>query len=578
MQVDEFDLLRRRSSGTIQCESARKRAHDQFRARLIVVIFCFIMCFSAIGVRLTEVSLNIGGVEEAENRVVKTASTAMGRREITDRNGMVVATSLTTYSLFAHPHEVSNPQEAARQVATVLPGMDAAELSGKLGADKKFVWVRRNLTPREQYAVNRLGIPGLYFEREERRVYPYGPLLAHILGYVGIDNRGLAGLERSYDKKLLDENEKGPLQLSIDLRIQTILSEEIRAAIEEFRAIGGVGVVTDVKTGEILAMSSLPEFDPNQPGKASKDARFNRATLGVYEMGSTFKAFTMASALHYGVADMTSSFDARFPIRVARYTISDSHPEARWLTLPEVFYHSSNIGTVKIAQQVGVDRQREFMKKLGLLEPLKFDLKEVGWPLIPNPWREINMMTVSYGHGISVTPLHLVRAFSALAGEGRLMPLTLIRGGNDDKPLGERVISPENVQHMRELMRLVVSEGTGSKANAPGYFVGGKTGTAEKVNEGGGYNANNKLALFAGVFPVHDPRYCILVMIDEPRGNKKTYGYATGGWVAAPVVGKVVSRMGPLMGIKPHYEAPNEEKSGYVWSDYRWRPANAVKY
>ena len=332
----------------------------------------------------------------------------------------------------------------------------------------------------------------------------------------------------------------------------------------------------DVRNGEIIAMNNLPDFDPHEPGKSKDEARFNRATLGVYEMGSTFKTFTMAVALESGVANMQTSYDASKPIRVARFTISDAHPENRWLTVPEIFALSSNIGTVKMILDVGTTRQQEFLKKLGMFEPIAIELPERAAPLMPNPWREINTMTISYGHGIAVTPLHLVRAMASIAGSGQLLPVTLVKDGNAKRAPGAQVLSPTNVTNIRKLLRMVVEQGTGKKANAEGYRVGGKTGTAEKQGNGG-YHKDQKLASFMGVFPADDPRYAVLVMVDEPKGNKSTYGFATGGWVSAPVVGNVINRIGPMLGVRPIFELPGEDEKKKEWRDANYDVAPQPK-
>ncbi|MBY0408177.1 MAG: penicillin-binding protein 2, partial [Rickettsiales bacterium] len=306
----------------------------------------------------------------------------------------------------------------------------------------------------------------------------------------------------------------------------------------------------------------LPDFDPHNPMKSKEANRFNRATLGTYEMGSTFKTFTMAMALEAGTANMKSSFDANNPLKIANFTIQDSHPMHRFLTVPEIYAYSSNVGTARMVLEVGAKRQKAFLEKLGMMKPVELELVEKSTPLFPKEWKEINSVTISYGHGISVSPLHLVRGIGAMVNGGTLPRLTLLKDGNKGKAEGPRVISEKTSEHVRRLMRLVVEHGTGTKADVPGYRVAGKTGTAEK-NTGGRYDANAKLASFIAAFPVDDPQYVVLVMIDEPKGDKTTHNFATGGWISAPVVNKVIARMGPLLNIRPDYVAPKDDAEKY---------------
>jgi len=341
--------------------------------------------------------------------------------------------------------------------------------------------------------------------------------------------------------------------------LQSMLRSEMANAVSEYNAIGATGIVMEIDSGEILSMVSLPDFDPNKPAKVSDDSKFNRATLGLYEMGSTFKSFTMAAGLEYGVVNMKSGYDATNSFKVATFTISDSHGKKRWLTVPEIYAYSSNIGTAKMALDIGAKQQKEFLKKMGMFKPIDIEIPEKANPQFPQEWKEINTVTISYGHGISVTPLHLVQGIATLVNGGMHERLTLLKDGNKGKEAKERVISEQTSKNIRRLMRLVVDHGTGGKADVAGYRVGGKTGTAEKVQTGGRYNPDAKIASFVSVFPVDSPKYLVLVMIDEPKGDKSTYGFATGGWIAAPVVGRVIARMGPMMGIKPRYDVPEDD-------------------
>jgi len=334
------------------------------------------------------------------------------------------------------------------------------------------------------------------------------------------------------------------------VRVQHILHEELNRAIADFNGIGGAGIILDLKTGEVLSLVSLPDFDPARPGEASDDTRFDRATLGLYEMGSVFKIFTAAMALDSGTVNLKSGFDASQPIHISRFTISDYHAKNRWLSVPEIFMYSSNIGAAKMALAVGTDTQRAFLNRLGMLHAASLELPEIGKPEVPSTWREINTMTIAFGHGISVSPLQCAVGVNAIVDGGILIPPTLVKRDDDNPALGPRVIKAETSATLRKLMRLVVEEGTGKNADVPGYRVGGKTGTAEKV-AGRAYRAGALLSSFIGAFPIDDPRYVMVAMIDEPKPNSKSHGYATGGWVAAPAIARVVERMAPLVGIAP---------------------------
>lgn len=555
----------------IKVESRAARNLGESRARAILVACFFGLSFTMLAARLVEVS-SAGGVSMPFKQLVSDPQLLISReddvdaskvaedeqvmrREVLDRNGMVLATSIKTASLVANPTIIRHEKEVAAGLHKIFPAESQAGLEEKLNRKHStFIYLARHLTPSQQEAVNNLGVPGLFFEPDMRRVYPYGALFAHSLGYVGVDNQGLAGIEKYFDEKLADPSETKPLQLSLDLRVQSILRDEIAQAMREFNAIGGIGVVLDIGSGEVLGMTSLPDFDPNKPGKASDDARFNRATLGAYEMGSTFKTFTLAGSLENGTTTMKGGYDASHPIHYGSFTISDAHPEGRWLSTPEIFAYSSNVGTAKMALDLGGKRQRAFLQSLGLFQPVKLEVPELAHPLVPREWPELTTMTVAYGHGISVSPMHLINAIAAIAGDGHLKPMTLIKDGNAGKGAGQEVISEKTVDEVRELLRLVVLHGTGKSANAMGYLVGGKTGTAEK-NTHGTYKKDAKVASFVGVFPVNHPRYAILLMVDEPKGNKATHGFATGGWVSAPAVGRIVQRMAPMLGVRPDFAA-----------------------
>lgn len=556
--------------GLVRLEGAAKQALEASRGRLVIGIGLFSLAFIVLAGRLVELTVLRGANEPVVARginpelIAKTA--LMERQPIVDRNGNILATNLKIASLYADPRKVLNPVEAATRLAQALPELPAGEVQAKLASGKSFVWLKRGLTPREQYEVNRLGIPGLYFHNEQRRVYPQGPLAVHVLGYTDIDGKGISGVEQHFDEQLRDPSRTGdPLELSIDIRVQHVVRDEIAKAVEFFNAIGGGGIVLDVYTGEVVAMVSLPDFDPAEPGSASKESRFNRITLGVYEMGSTMKTLNTAMALDYGTVKLSGGYDATHPIQISRFTIKDDHPKKRWLSVPEIFMYSSNIGSAKMAVDVGPERQREFMQRMGMLNKPTIELPEVGGPLIPRNWKTVETMTISFGHGLSVTPLQLATATAAIVNGGVLHPPTLIKRPPGLPAPGRQVIRRDVSDVMRKLMLLVVEDGTGKKADVEGYLVGGKTGSSEKVNERGGYNKKANFNTFVAGFPMHNPRYIVQVMIDEPKGNKSTYGFATAGWTAAPAAGRIISRIAPLLGVPPVDEtSPALKQAMYV--------------
>jgi cell division protein FtsI (penicillin-binding protein 3) len=517
------------------------------RQRLVIASAMFAIAFAAVGLRMGYVSLLRDGAEPTQRVAARGGVIQSERADIVDRHGAVLATSVPVVSAFVNPHLLIDPQEAARKIVTALPDLKLDDVREKFESDRTFVWIKRGLSPREHHQVNRLGIPGLEFQVEERRIYPQGTAAAHILGYASVDNSGLAGVERYFDQQL----QSGEiLQLSIDLRLQRMVERELARATQKFSAIGGTAIVMDATNGEILAMASLPTFNPNSTKTLTNEALFNRATLGVYEQGSTFKIFNTAMALDTGKVTLTSVFDATSPIRIDRFTINDDHAQRRPLNVAETFKYSSNIASAKMAVDVmGPEGQRAFFDKIGFLKPLPAQLPEVAAPLYPRHWMKINTMTIAFGHGISVTPLHLVTGSAAMVNGGILYPPSLIkRPPGSDK--GRRVIQTKTSMNIRQLLRLNAIEGTGKNADVKGYEVGGKTGTAEKPGRGG-YRQKALISSFVGAFPMNDPKFVILVSLDEPKGLPETGGYATAGWVAAPSVKIIIEQIVSLYGILP---------------------------
>jgi cell division protein FtsI (penicillin-binding protein 3) len=529
------------------------------RVRLAMLAFGAI--YLAIGGRL--VWLGVEPDVQVKARIDAEAALAAKRPNIVDRAGRQLATDIQTSSIYAEPRKMLDTDEAAEALIQVMPTLDPNELHKKFNKDLGFVWVKREITPREQVDVHRLGIPGVGFLTEQRRVYPNGDLISHAIGAVDIDNTGISGIEQYLDKSgQVAKDGKGelkPVQLALDLNVQQAVRDELAKAKAEFRALATAGAVIDVESGEIVSFVSLPDFDPNAPGDAYKDRnKINRLAVGVYEMGSTFKALTLAMALDSGRVKLTDRFDATRPLQYGRFQINDFHPTRRVLSVPEVFIHSSNIGTAKIALAIGVDGHKAFLKKLGQLDRLRTELAESARPIVPGNWGELNTVTISFGHGIAVSPLQTLMATAALMNGGLLIPPTFLKRTKEEaRLLGTQVIKSSTSDQMRFLMRLNATHPSGSakKADIPGYRVGGKTGTANKVVNGR-YSEDRVMTTFTAVFPSDAPRYALLVMFDEPQPTKDTHGFRTSGWNAAPVTGKIVARIAPLLGIVPDFNAP----------------------
>jgi cell division protein FtsI (penicillin-binding protein 3) len=541
---------------------ARRAQLEKTRSRLVIAAGGFTVLFSAILAKLAVATIVAPvaphRIERPVAQIVAAAprdpieATRPGQRaRITDRNGEELATSLNTVSLFADPRQIGDPDDTARKLKQVLPALDAADTADRLKRDKKFIYLAREITPRQEQKINDLGIPGIDFRQTWHRQYPRGRAAAQVLGGVDVDQSGFAGVEKYFDERLRTNTED--LRLSIDMQVQAAVKEELLTAMTTFGAIGGCGIVMDVHTGEVLAMVSLPDYDANSVRTASDESRFNRAVEGTYEPGSTFKLQTASMALDNGVVHIWDQFDASHNISIGRFTISDFEGKHRWLFLPEVLAYSSNLGAAHIAQAVGSERQRAWLKNMGMFNRTGIELPEAARPLVQPAasWKEVVTLTVGFGHGISVTPLHVVRGTAAIANGGTLVRPTILAEEPGAHPDEVRVMQPSTSDVMRRLMRLVVTDGFGKTAEVPGYYPGGKTGTAEKVTAHGGYKKHANVAAFMSVFPMNAPRYAVYMMLDEPHGNKNTFGYATAGWVVAPAAGKVIGRIGPMLGMLP---------------------------
>lgn len=548
---------------------ARRAALERTRQRLLLAAGGFSLLFGAVAAKLTAATvlfpmppsaaasrpiIPAEPAPAAGGDVPVIADVRKPRATILDRNGQILAISLPTAALFANPKEMIDPAEAAHKLKSVLPRLDEAEAVRRLTSEKQFVYLERKITPSEEIAINALGIPGVYFENGEKRRYPLGRTAAQVLGGVDVDSHGVAGVERAFDKRLRESSE--PLRLSIDVRVQGVMRDELAKSKEEFQAIGACGIVMDVRTGEVIAMVSLPDYDANEFGQTPPDDRFNRAVTGMFEPGSTFKLQTAAMALDFGTSHIWDSFDAAHNIRIGRFTITDYKGKHRVLAMPEVIAYSSNLGAAHIALGVGAQRQRTWLQAMGMFRKVGIELPEAGWPIVPPAanWKEATVMTVAFGHGIAVSPLHVVRGTAALANGGIvLQPTILAHDPEAPAPEGRRIMNLSTSDTLRKLMRIVVTDGYGKPADIEGYFVGGKTGTAEKVSRHG-YLKHANVSAFMSVFPMNAPRYAVYFMLDEPKGNKETGGYATAGAVSAPGAGRVIARIAPMLGLFPQIE------------------------
>lgn len=532
--------------------------------RIRLAAAAFLAVYAVIAAKL----INFGLQPEAPAGSKHAASDtiAAARPDILDRNGKMLATDIKVMSVFAEPRRIVDKDEAVELLTAVLPGVDARELRARLGSRKGFVWVKRGVTPQQQTEVYHLGLPGVGFQPEYKRVYPNGPVAAHVLGFANLDGIGISGLEKYIDSQgLADLQGAGfnltrdnltPIAASLDLDATYALRDELAKGVAKFRAKAGAAAILDVNTGEVIAMASLPDYDPNSPADALDPSHINRISVGVYEMGSTFKAISIAMALDTGKVTLRSHIDARENLRYGRFTIHDFHAAHRVLSVPEVFTHSSNIATARMAMMVGVEGHKAFLAKMGQLRRLRTELPESAEPLVPKNWGELNTITIAFGQGLNVAPLQAMMAVGALANGGTLVIPTFLKRSEDEaKREAPRVVKPETSEAMRYLMRLNAEIGTARIADIKGYFVGGKTGTADKIFRGH-YAKDRVLTTFMAVSPADKPKYLFLTLLDEPQGLPETGGQRTAAWNAGQVAGKIIERTGQLLGLPPRFDLP----------------------
>jgi cell division protein FtsI (penicillin-binding protein 3) len=545
---------------TIALDGARKVRGNLTQARIRWMVLALVLGFGLVGGRLVQLGMVVpDSTIEGQTRDVITAT----RPPILDRNGLEMAVDIRVPSLYAEPRRIIDVEEAVRKIRTVLPNLGESWLRNRLTGDKGFVWLQRELSPAIQDRIMRLGIPGVEFLTESKRFYPGMSEASHILGSTNIDNQGIAGIERHMDGEdiaLLQElglargNALAPVELAVDMRVQHVMHEQLVDAMTRYQAIAAAGVMMDIHTGEVIALASIPDFNPNEPASALVKDSFNRVTAGIFEPGSIFKTVTVAGALSSGAVTINDQFDARFGIRFGRFTIDDFHGKHRILSLPEVYKYSSNIGTIRIMQAMGKDPYRAFLSTMGFDTRVPFELPEMRLPAIPKQLSEVGAATASFGHGLSVSPLHMVTAYAAFVNGGNYVPPTLYkRDLAEAEQLYRRVITEDASTDIRYLMRLNALEGSGTQMNkaALGYRVGGKTGTAEKVVDGR-YSSSKVTNFFGSAFPLDNPRYAMVIMVDEPKAENPQSG-TTAGWNAGAVTGRIVQRVAPMLGIAPDF-------------------------
>lgn len=534
--------------------------------RVLFAVCSFAAVYLAICFRLFDVCVapNLGAIQQASLDEKNPLTSPIRRADILDRNGTIIATSLPTVNLYANPRKVLEPKQASLELADILTDMKYEDIYKKLTSRSKFVYLKRNLTPSQQYKINALGVPGLEFENGEKRIYPHKNLFAQILGTTNIDNQGIAGIEKSLDERLTQSDI--PLTLTVDAGIQDTVREKLKEGIDKFNALGGTAVVMDVKTSEIIAMVSLPDYDPNDTKTITDQAMFNIATKGVYEPGSVLKVFNTAMSLESGKVKVADTFDATQPLKLKYNVIKDYRGENRWLSVPEILIYSSNIGSARMALKVGGNEQRNFLEKIGFFNELNVEVPEKGQPLVPKRWGESTIATIAYGYGLAVTPLHVVTGFSAVINGGIYHKPTFIKSEKKDE--GYRVVSYNTSKAMRELLRNVVTDGSGRRANIAGYEIAGKTGTANKLSENGKYIDKKVRTTFVLGFPISEPKYAMIVMLDEPKPTKETWGFVTSGWNTVPTAKNIVEAIAPQLNIKANYDLDELRRNRIIEACY----------
>ena len=551
-------------------EEMRDRDRNRAEGRLLVLGAMFFCAFTVIGFRMGAMA----GSEPQEPRASALgASIVADRADIVDRNGRILATNLETHALYAHPQQMIDPRRAATKLVEIFPDLDIERLTKDFTGTRKFLWIKKRISPEQQQAVLDIGEPGLLFGPREMRLYPNGRIMAHILGGYGFGNEGVAsaevigvaGVERQFDTMLRDPANGGaPLELSVDLSVQAASERVLAGGMHLMNAKGAASVLMDIKTGEVISLASLPDFDPNDrpapptEGHPDDSPLFNRAAQGLYELGSTFKIFAAAQAMELGLVNPQTMLDIRGPIRFGRFRIRDFHYYGKELSVEQIIVKSSNIGTARMAEMIGPVRQKAFLDGLGVTTASPIELPEArqASPLLPTKWSDLSAMTISYGHGMSASPLHLAAAYATIANDGIKVTPTLLKQGplTSVADRRERVMSSATALRARTMLRKVVTEGTASFGEVEGYAVAGKTGTADKPKPTGGYYDDKVITTFATMFPVDDPQYVLIVTLDEPVETSGDKPRRTAGWTAVPVAAEMIRRIAPLLGLRPQIE------------------------
>jgi len=555
-EIERENLARRH-------EQARDKMRQRAESRLLMLAICFFAAFLTVGAKMTM----LAGSDPEEPHISVAGSSVLGARaDIVDRQGRVLATNLVTNALYVQPRDLIDPEAAAAGLAEIFPDLDEDWLIRRFTSGSTFAWLRGSISPEQQQRVHDLGEPGLLFGPRDMRLYPNGALAAHVLGGARFGEQavnsaeilGVAGVEAYFDTELRDPARGAePLQLSLDLTVQSAVEEVLAGGMTLMNAAGAAAVLMDVNTGEVISLASLPDFDPNArprpllEGDQSESPLFNRAVQGVYELGSTFKIFPVAQALDLGLVTPQTMINTQGPLRMAGFAISDYDDYGPSNSVTDVIVYSSNIGTARIAEMIGTERQQSFLGELGLMEPTSIEMIEsrAGRPLYPHRWTDLSTATISYGHGISVSPLHLAAAYSTIVNGGTRIEPTLLR--RDSPQEGERIISEEVSAQAAHMLRQVVTDGTASMGEVAGYEVGGKTGSADKPNPEGGYYVDRLISTFASVFPANDPQYVLIVTLDEPSVMMLGEERRTAGWTAVPVAAEIIRRVAPLLGMPP---------------------------
>jgi cell division protein FtsI (penicillin-binding protein 3) len=563
----------------IRHEQMRDVERVRSNIRLLLIIVMFICIYTAIGVRFATLASS-----QPTEPVAQSINSSLfsQRADIVDRKGRILATNLETYALYVETRHLIDPLNTARKLAVLFEDLNANDLYAKFISSRKFLWIKKKLSPEQMQAVHDIGEPGLRFGPRETRLYPNGALASHILGGASFGKEGVksaeiigvAGVEKTFDSQLRDPSySEKPLKLTIDLSVQAAVEHVLEGGMRLLNAKGAVAILMEVDTGRIISLASLPDFDPNHrpklpvQGSAAESPLFNRAIQGVYDLGSTFKIFTVAQALELGLINPKTKINTKGPIRIGGHKINDYRNNGSELPAWQVITKSSNLGTARIAKMIGPDKQREFLSSLGFTKPTSIEMIEAkgGKPLLPKRWNELETMTVSYGHGISVTPLHLATGYAMLANGGRLVKPTLLEEVRSD--LGPRVISKEVADTSLAMLRGVVTGGTASIADVSGYFVGGKTGTADKPSAQGGYDKEKNITSFASIFPIDEPKYVLVIALDEAQDTSGPEPKRTAGWTAVPVSAEIIARVAPLMGLRPKFD--NQSTIGVTLSNWQ---------